>query len=71
MGGFIGTAWMKAATPTNITSVFRSTRIWHFDVYVYSDTDLASSLPTEQAAPQPGNHNVFHQDGVNPTKAYA
>ena len=40
MGGFIGTACMKAATPANIRSDFRSTRIVPFDGYVYSDGDL-------------------------------
>ena len=69
MGGFIGAAWMKAATPANITSGFRSAGIWPFDRNIFSDADFASSLPTEQSAPQPDNPGVFH--GEIPTNSCA
>ena len=69
MGGFIGAAWMKAATPENITSGFRSAGIWPFDRNIFSDADFASSLPTEQSAPQPDNPGVFH--GEIPTNSGA
>ena len=66
---FIGAAWMKAATPANITSGFRSAGIWTFDRNIFSDADFASSLPTEQSAPQPDNPGIFH--GEIPTNSGA
>ena len=49
---------MKAATPAS------------FDRCIYSDADLASSLPTGKTTPQPDNPNIFHQDGDIPTNSY-
>ena len=62
MGAFIEKAWMKATTPTNIDSGFRSAGIWPFDGEVYGDDDFASSLPSEQSALQPDHQqdNTLH-----------
>ena len=53
MAALIGSAWMKAATPVNITAGFRASGIWPLNRWVFGDEAFLPSQVTD--VEQPGD----------------
>ncbi|KAF0307653.1 hypothetical protein FJT64_021058 [Amphibalanus amphitrite] len=52
MADLIGMAWMKAATPTNITAGFKACGIWPLDRSIFSDEAFLPSAVTDNPFPE-------------------
>ena len=52
MAALIGNAWMKAATPVNITAGFRASGIWPLNPWVFGDEAFLPSQVTDMQQPE-------------------
>ncbi|RUS81635.1 hypothetical protein EGW08_010598 [Elysia chlorotica] len=55
MAGLIREAWMRASTPSNITSGFRVSGVWPFDRHAFDDEGYLASNVTDRPCPVPSN----------------
>ncbi|KAF2900299.1 hypothetical protein ILUMI_05885 [Ignelater luminosus] len=59
VGQMIGTAFIKAMTPSNIMQSFKKTGIWPFDKDIFSDDDFLPSTVTDRPNPVEENSSAF------------
>ncbi|XP_041355386.1 uncharacterized protein LOC121373010 [Gigantopelta aegis] len=57
VAGLAGSAWLKAATPTNVIADFKVSGIWPFDRHMFKDEEFLPASVTDRDAPVPQDEN--------------
>ena len=59
MGKLIGHAWLKALSPSNITSRFKVTGIWPFDKNIFNEDEFLPTSLTDRPNPNIENEQIL------------